>query len=422
MRDSVQAWTQGLASIELPVTLVTGPFLLFPEDHRWLAGLAALPVWIASWIRDPHWRCRTPFQGPLVALLGLTALNLWVTFDLSFTLDKVATFFWSLMLVWALARWISTPKRLAVAFGVYLAGGVGIATGGMLVTRWPNKWGVVGPVVSAWPTVIAGITGAESGANPNALAGLLLFFTPVQASALWCWLCSQRRSPDARDLLASPRVGAALFTGLLVEIVVLVATQSRGAGLGLVAAAVMMVSVASARHRILVGAVVVGLVIASLFWISDSALAGRREIWSQAWEALLNQPLTGMGIGTFRFVQPELYPIFSQPSDAPVAHAHNQWLQAGLDLGIGGMVAYACLYFLALRSVGRLQAAAPDAVSCLALGLGGALLASLAFGVADAIPFGAKAGVAFWGELGLLAGLASPGMGLSELGRWHRTP
>ena len=39
-----------------------------------------------------------------------------------------------------------------------------------------------------------------------------------------------------------------------------------------------------------------------------------------------------------------LYPLFTVSPDVDIGHAHNEFLQAGLDLGIPGLIAFIALY------------------------------------------------------------------------------
>ena len=136
------------------------------------------------------------------------------------------------------------------------------------------------------------------------------------------------------------------------------------------------------------------------------SLASRTEIWARALYALRDFPLTGMGMNNFRRVVPVLYPFFSLPPTIDIAHAHNQFLQAGLDLGLAGLIAYLALWMIgAALTVRCLRRADAGWTRALALGLGAALLASFIFGLTDAIALGAKPGILFWSLLALLVAL-----------------
>ena len=135
-----------------------------------------------------------------------------------------------------------------------------------------------------------------------------------------------------------------------------------------------------------------------------------------------------MGMNAFRKVVLVLYPLFTISSEFDIAHAHNEFLQAALDLGIPGLVAFISLYIVAFwmladgwrvtRHLQQNTAKSPKGDYCevpeegslivtrsLILGLGGGLLAHLLYGLTDAVALGAKPGVLFWMLLGLIAGL-----------------
>jgi putative inorganic carbon (hco3(-)) transporter len=193
------------------------------------------------------------------------------------------------------------------------------------------------------------------------------------------------------------------------------------------------------RKGLVVGAIVGLVAVGGVVWggtarssgaQGDSPLSldkvdGRVEVWSRAIYGIEDFPLTGMGLNTFRHVLPVLYPLFSIGPEVDLGHAHNEFLQAALDLGLPGLIAFIALYLGAFTMVGHIWRAPidlptghapddqppgrrPDRAAerrTFALGLGGALLAHLVYGLTDAIALGAKPGLVFWLVLGLIAGL-----------------
>jgi putative inorganic carbon (HCO3(-)) transporter len=118
-----------------------------------------------------------------------------------------------------------------------------------------------------------------------------------------------------------------------------------------------------------------------------------------------------MGMNTFRRVVHVLYPLFTIAPDTDIAHAHNAFLQAGLDLGIPGLVAFLALHLSALGMLSQIWRARRAArvrarlMEAFVLGLGGGLLAHMLYGVLDAVALGAKPGALWWMFLGLIAAL-----------------
>jgi hypothetical protein len=126
--------------------------------------------------------------------------------------------------------------------------------------------------------------------------------------------------------------------------------------------------------------------------------AGRVELWVRAIYWIQDSPFTGIGMNNFRKMMQVLY-------HRDVASAHNHILQAALDLGIPGMVAYvgiwsamARLLWMGCQSTYRLR-------RLVAMGLGAGLLAQLVYQTPDAIPLGAKVGIFWWMVLGLAVSL-----------------
>jgi putative inorganic carbon (HCO3(-)) transporter len=238
-----------------------------------------------------------------------------------------------------------------------------------------------------------------------------------------------------------------LLGGLFVGAVFLLA-QSRSAYIGLVLTLLaFLMIVLPARWRwysliaLVVLAALLGLLVASHWemvhtWIGGSdqaanselslnSLEGRLEVWSSAIYGIQDFPFTGMGMNTFRKVVPVLYPLFTISPDIDIGHAHNEFLQAALDLGIPGLIAFLALYIGAFwmlwdigkevsdakgqaSSVGRSRLSFLDSLTlakAIVLGLGGGLFAHLLYGLTDAVTLGAKPGVLFWMLLGLIAGL-----------------
>jgi len=205
-------------------------------------------------------------------------------------------------------------------------------------------------------------------------------------------------------------------------------TQSRSAFIGLACGLALLLAGGGRSGRIilvvlcLVGVIAVSQIgVPTLLGLNEAeavspvgeiTFASRFEIWSRALYGLQDFSFTGMGMGTFRRVAPVLYPFFMISPDKDVAHAHNLFLQTGLDLGIPGLIAtlalwigaFAMLLIVYNRSSEKKVAFGMSARP-LALGLAGGLLAHGVYGLTDAVAIGAKPGFLWWYLLALIAGL-----------------
>jgi putative inorganic carbon (HCO3(-)) transporter len=217
---------------------------------------------------------------------------------------------------------------------------------------------------------------------------------------------------------------AVTFFALVVMLATLALAQSRGAWLGLGAGVLLMLAGLGRWGRGLAA-----LALAACAWgawqlgqpglddvlfggqslagATSVTLAGRMEVWSRAIYGIQDFPFTGMGLNTFRHLVQTLYPLFLVPPGYDIAHAHNQWLQAALDLGIPGLVAYLAVWLAAAIMLRRAYLQAEDTrLRAAALGLGGGLAAYFVYGLTDVVSLGAKPGLGLWLLLALCVSVA----------------
>lgn len=237
-----------------------------------------------------------------------------------------------------------------------------------------------------------------------------------------------------------------LLVGLLGTIligVVLVFTQSRSAYLGFAVGIVLMSFLFTPRKLkwifgifvLVVAGLLIFFILNGQFMIfinslfpgtgisttafSINTLSGRVEIWSRAIYAIQDFAFTGMGMNTFRHIVHVLYPLYTVSPDIPIkdiGHAHNEFLQSALDLGIPGMIAFISLnisaFWMLFSNMKILQRRSHRPIStrsfltreiyyAISVGLIGGLFAHFLFGITDAIALGAKPGVLFWIMLSL---------------------
>jgi len=416
--------------------LAVTPFLLFPKPQLMWIAVAAPLSWV-FYARACRRGAETPLNRPLLLLMMMVAVSLWATFDVNLSLGKVAGVLLGVFWFRAIVLLVRDQRRLIASLVVFCAGAVGVVFIGLAGTQWKGRVEWLNPVTSHFPVRLKSLPGAEEGFNPNAVGSTMLWVVPLLALLLWYWI--RRRNSDsprqAGGHMGSPLqfsgggAGGLRFAVVLVCLLALALTagmllisQSRGAWVGFVAAALLLMitgSLWTRRAAYVVVAVSLAAVLALRPWkiwnASDQAavgsggvisIAGRAEIWSRAVYGIQDFPFTGMGMNAFRKVMPVLYPAFTIPPEVDVASAHNHILQAALDLGIPGMVAYLAiwaatariLYYVVRRSVDSFK-------RVVAQGIGAGLFAQFVFQLTDAIPLGAKVGIFFWLALGITAAL-----------------
>jgi putative inorganic carbon (hco3(-)) transporter len=405
-----------LAATELPFVLGIAPLLLFPTPTRLWVLLLIAPVWIAARIATGRYVPNTPLNISLAVLLAMVGVSVWVTSDMRLSFGKVIGVLLGVLLFWAVVRWVATPARLRLGIAAFMLAGGALAIIGVLGTHWINKFPMFVPLTAMLPSVIRGVPGAEEGFNPNAVAGCLVLFIPLQCVLLFSgtakWMFVRRPSFWIRWAMFT----AQLFLLALTSGAILL-MQSRSAWFGLAVAAVAILMWHARWTRL----VIVGLVgVAAVMFgstIGPRLVAGeprepmdgmveRVEIWSGALRGIQEFAVTGMGMNTFRRMVPVLAPALVADPDARMPpHAHNHLLQVALDLGIPGLIAYTSTWMLtAWLLVVAYRRCADTTLRAFAAGLGAGLIAHFIFGLTDVIPLGAKVGILFWLAMGLATG------------------
>ena len=123
----------------------------------------------------------------------------------------------------------------------------------------------------------------------------------------------------------------------------------------------------------------------------------RYGLWSAGVGAIRRAPVLGVGMNRLR-----LDPGISFEN----AHAHNQFITTGAELGIPGLVAYIAILVGAGWMAWVVWKRSPDPwMRTAALGLIAGQLAFHIFGLGDAITLGSKPGALFWASLALIAAM-----------------
>ena len=382
----------------------------------------------------------TPLNGALLLMFCMLLISLWATYDIAVSLPKICGIVLGFGVFFAVARAGERPRGWILSLLAFLGIGLGVAALGLFGTSWAtSKITFLDSIMAHIPTFIQGLQGSETGFNPNEVAGALTWVLPLMIALSVVLLSPLQKQPDhaghpgtRREWVAKdvgkqaaakkvrrwrlPVTVLCLLGGLFVGAVFLLA-QSRSAYIGLVLTLLaFLMIVLPARWRwysliaLVVLAALLGLLVASHWemvhtWIGGSdqaanselslnSLEGRLEVWSSAIYGIQDFPFTGMGMNTFRKVVPVLYPLFTISPDIDIGHAHNEFLQAALDLGIPGLIAFLALYIGAFwmlwdigkevsdakgqaSSVGRSRLSFLDSLTlakAIVLGLGGGLL------------------------------------------------
>jgi O-antigen ligase len=145
----------------------------------------------------------------------------------------------------------------------------------------------------------------------------------------------------------------------------------------------------------------------------------RLLVWATANGALADFFFTGMGLGTFRVLARFLYPLPlpTIPLDYDIAHAHNFFLQTGVDFGVPGLAAILLVYGAAVVQLVRLahlpvqQPIWPQlpflTPRILANGWMGCMVGQTVYSLLDAVAMGSKPNFIWWWWMALIFAAAN---------------
>lgn len=396
---------------------LAAPFFLFPAPDRVLPLIVLPALWIARRIARGHFAPPTPLDWAIALMLLMVLVSMYATFDLSFSLGKIAGVLLGVGVFYALVGWASSSRHVAWAVAAYVLFGFPLAIMGLLGINWTNKLPALSQLSAHLPSIVKGLPGAESGLQPNEVGGALVWIVPLQLSLLGWSLARKSASRTARWLLP---LGLLLLTAICGGTLVL--TQSRSALIGFALGMGLLLWLGVPKARFVFVLLVV-LAAAAVVYVGPqniadklvdgvgmgasptegiTSLQDRTEIWSRAIYGIEDFPFTGMGMNAFRRVMPILYPMFSVAPETDLAHAHNELLQAALDLGLPGLIAYMAIMLLATALLVQTWRSATEGwVRAAVAGVASGLLAHSVYGITDAIALGAKPGVLLWWLLGL---------------------
>ena len=404
---------------ELWFLLLIVPPLLFPNALTPLGLVLVLVPWLCRWEVRGHPTARTPADWPIVVMMLMTIVGLYPSLDvrsndfsrldLSTSLVVLCQVVAGVGLFYGVVNWARSNQRVWQAAFLLVTSGLALALVAPLGTRWSRTKLFSAPQL--YEQIPSPLLPYEA-INANVLAGALALIFPISVAMLLFAPFSFLSKGQAR--LAR----AGLFVATLAMLAVVTLTQSRG---GYLALAVGLLVMALLRcPELLWGTplLLIGLGTAirrfglyplvDTMLVTDSldGLESRQQIWSAALAMLRHSPLTGIGLGTFDQTLSGMYPLSAlYGPEANLHHAHNLFLQVGVDLGLPGLCAFMALLVVSLRAAWRVWRFGGERnrkdTSALGLGLLISLIVMLLHGVVDAVTWGTKPAVISWLVMGL---------------------
>jgi len=397
-----------IADHEIWLLALIVPLLLFPARFSPL-GLFLIPVpGLCRWVSRGHLTRRTPLDLPILLLLLMIPITLWATALPEITWPAVYKLLVGIALFYGIVNWARDEEHIWWTAWGLIGLGMALALAAPFGVQWSRgKLFKLTPLYEVFPTLL------PETIHPNVLASALVILFPLPLALLV--LGCQDYFPSSAT--SHPRLrGLALVLAFLLMLSMLLATQSRGA---YIAAVVVIAFLLAWRYPevLLGGAPILGGVgyigwrvgwghLIDLVTQTESlqSLGGRLEVWSRALYMMQDFPFTGVGMGTFDQVANVMYPFFLAGPEAEVGHAHNLFLQVGVDLGYPGLIAFITILLLCLAMTWQIHRHSRR-LRGLALGLFASYIALILHGLVDAVSWGTKPAVIPWALFGLTAAL-----------------
>ncbi len=396
---------------QLYVVLLISPILIFPSIN-WLVTIAAYFVVLLLWLNRRYvtgqFSLSTPIDLSLICLLLVLPINLWATVDYLTGLMVISRLCAGVILFYAFVNGLSHKNHLFWILGIIIIGGSLVALLGLFTTDWrENKIAFLSsfydylPQASVLPERLAGRTGGLF--HPNIIAVTVGMIIPLalglQVVVQHWWL------RWSIWLLI-------IWMGLI-----LLLTQSR---LAMAAVGLAIWGMFVSRYRwgwtVTAGGFVVGVglifyfdpvVVQELFLdmflsTGTGTWQSRREVWQNGLYALSDFPFTGVGLTMFEPVSRLLYPYFQVSPTWKFGHAHNVFLQVGLDFGFGGLIAFLALLGGVIWTGLNTYFKVMEPFQSIVRGLLGSVAVYIGFGLFDCLPFWTKSGFIPWMIFGLI--------------------
>jgi len=399
-----------VARYELLLLAAATPFLLFPG--KWTPiGLALIAVaWACRWVATGHLSARTAMDVPIILLLIMTGVSLIPSVALDLSLNRMSIIILGVALFYGMANGLHSERHIHYMGIALVVVGLVVAVVGLLGTDWeigalievPALYGrLPGPLIRGLPG--SGVIEEYDLINPRVTAGALAILLPV---------------PLAYLVFGQGRKLRLLSGGTaLVMAAVLLLTQAPQGFLGLAAALFLigvwrsrwvllslplgLAGIFAAWHLLDLSQVLDGWLTPATTEALDFAIRSRVVNAARGVGMIRDMPYSGVGLNTFPVVE-GLYSFGSCHAE----HAHNTLIQTAVDLGVLGLVALlALLAAFAYTVAHAYRASRSRDQRALLVGICGAMVAWLAYGLLDGMTLGHKPGLAIWVALGLAAAI-----------------
>lgn len=402
IKARVKSTAISLVSLEIYVVALCVAASIALERVLPIALAVAGCFCLIRWQAYARLSVRTPADWGVGVLLLTVPVTLWATALPETTRPNVYRLLAGIALYYTVVNWVVSSARARLVTNGMVLVGLGLAFSAPFIVQWGGGklFFIPTSVYTRFPQLFSDTV------NANVVAGyfLILLLLPL-GLLLFGW-----RKLDWLERVFM--IGASLLLGVM-----LLLTQSRGAIIGFGAALALMGLLYWPRSWLpLLGLAAVGGFMVQSIGIATvldaviisgslTSFEARVEIWSRAIYMMQDFPFTGVGLGSFGPVMDLLYPLFLiAPGNIP--HAHQLFLQVGVDVGIPGLIGWLAILTVVLMSAWPLYRHGRMTGDGWIAGLGAGLLCSqvamIVHGLTDAVTWAmARPSPIVWGIWGL---------------------
>lgn len=418
------------------VLLLGSPFFLFSGTWNFLVLLIVPILWINALLAGKNPIPTTPLNVSILILAFMILISLYATYDINISLPNLSNIVFSIAIFFLIVRMSEKSSQWMHFLIGFLLGGIVISGLSIISTGWfLNKFPHVSEAAELLSNITSRLRGDSRSFHPNIIAGTFLWIMPVCFSVTFFTLLQIRtlifRIGKLKTLVLV--VLTILLTGITSGVVIL--AQSRSAYLGLFTTffGLLFFLIKKKVFRLIyISTIIIGIFAivffggkaienltlspqADMTGLSLESLQGRLELWSRAIYMIQDFPFTGVGMGSFQFIIPVLYPLFSIGPDVIIPHAHNEFFQVAVELGMPGLISFIAFYMSCfsmtidiLKRLSQLRINKPLRQTewiffrYIIIGLSGGLFAHMIFGFTDAVILTSKPSFIFFVVVGLI--------------------
>jgi O-antigen ligase len=381
------------------------PALLWFEGRYLLVGIVALTIgWTVTGLLSGSWGRALPLNWSLYLLVILIPLSLVASAFPATSREFLGYLLAQFVALYTVATWANNAKRLYLLAWCFIGIELVLAILTPLIIR---KQGGQFPLLNQVVQLLSILPIVQK----NIIGGTLVVLLPLNLGLL----LSQNKGR-----LYKVRLGISI-AALLLTLVAIALSESRSAYLATIIVSVgFVVFCLPPKYRWSILAAILLLLVISIASIGFANIStvldfvtqsntfrgidGRIEVWLRGIFLLQDFPLTGSGIGNYAHLAPILYPFLL--SQLIETHAHNIFLQVGVDLGFPGIICFTAILLTVIKAGfagwNSWKGDASTKMKYLVLGGLWSVVALLLDGMLDAVTWATKPAFISWAVLGWL--------------------